>query len=171
MDTLVKNVASQIKSKTNKAKSIKSAISTTAPAGTAPADAIVDLKKYAEVMADPMIFKQYCLKEKVGPKRIERILLALQNELGNMSIEDAVAKFTTTDCLSQQIAKNLNMSPSTIREELSEVVTSKNRNAVLQFINASFHKFLDIGEVCYYEGARSKFIKKVNAAAAATTTP
>lgn len=166
MDNLVQNVAAQIKGKTNKGKRIKSAISTTAPAGTTPADAIVDIKKYDEVMADPMIFKQYCLKEKVSPRRIERVLLALQSELGTMSIEDAVMKFATTDCLSQQIAKTLNMSPSTIREELSEVVSSKNRNAVLQFINSSFHSLLDIGEVCYYEGVRNKFLKK----ATATTT-
>ena len=140
---------------------------------------VVDAIKYAEVMKDSKIYKQYCLKEKVGISRIKRILLAMQKELGKVDIAGAVVKYQTmkkeAGSLVDKIALSLNMSTSTIAEELSEVVCSKNRAAVCGFVHSSFHQFLDIGEACYYTSTRNKFIKEANAKAAVlaakTATP
>ena len=63
------------------------------------------------------------------------------------------------------------MSTSTIAEELSEVCCGKNREAVCGFVHSSFHRFLDIGEACYYSSTRKKFIEAENKKNATPAVP
>ena len=145
---------------------INSAISATNNVQVAPQPEVVDMTKYQAIMADPTIYKQYCLKHKVGPNRITRVLLALKEELTGMDLASAVVKFQTikrdVGSLTEALAKRLGLSESTVAEELSEVVCKDNRNAIVGFVNSAFHSFLEIGDVCYYKSSRNNFLKAVN---------
>lgn len=165
VEKLASGIAGQIKAKKLNGVVLNSTISTQTPAQ--PVVDVVDAVKYAETMNNPLIYKQYCLKEKVTLPRIKRILLAMKEELGSIDIATAVAKYQTVKkeagSLVKAIALKLGMSESTIAEELSEVTCHRNRNAMVTFVHSSLHHLLDIGEVCYYTGTRNKFIKAVNA--------